>query len=256
MLALFDPKTALRQPEIDAVDGFLDRDGKMLVAAEPGGPDLSALTTPFGLRLLPGLVFDPVRSVAGDPTALLVNNFPAASPLTRDVAGVAVPTAGGVTTAASPDRGLVVSPVMASSGSSWLSLDPATRRNQTDKGDRGGPVMLGGAADRSRISPTGEQRVPSGGPKIDRTRLLVIADADWASNAFVSELANQTLLANAVNWLAGEEDLVAVRGIQTDLRRLALTPARRRLMGATTIGAVPGLAVAMGTGLWLRRRRR
>lgn len=256
ILALLDPKTGLRQPEIDAIAGFLDRDGKMLVTVEPNGPDLSPLTTRFGLRVLPGLVFDPSRSVAGDPTALLVNNFPAASPLVRDVAGLAVPTAGGITTAASPDRGLVVSPVMASSSSSWLSLEPATRRNDAAKGDRGGPVVLGGAADRSNVSPTGEQRVPSGGPKIDRTRLLVFADADWASNAFVGELANQTLLANAVNWLAGEEDLVAVRGIQTDLRRLALTPSRRRLMGITTVGAVPGLALLMGTGTWIRRRKR
>ena len=256
ILALFDPKTALRQPEVEAVRAFLDRDGKMLVTAEPGGPDLAALTTPFGLRLLPGLVFDPARSVAGDPTALLINSFPAASPLTQNVAGLAVPTAGGVTTAASPDRGLVVTPVMATSGSSWLSLDPATRRNDPEKGDRDGPVVLAGAADRSQVSPSGEERVPSGGPKIDRARLLVIADADWASNAFVGELANQTLLANAVNWLAGEEDLVAVRGIQTDLRRLALTPARRRLMGATTLGAIPGLALAIGAGLLVRRRRR
>jgi hypothetical protein len=256
ILALFDPKAGLRQAEIDAVGGFLERDGKMIVTAEPDGPDLSAVTTPFGLRLLPGLVFDPSRSVAGDPTALLVNNFPAATALARDVAGLAVPTAGGVTTAATPDRGLIVSPVMASSGSSWLSLEPATRRNEPGKGDRGGPVILAGAADRSKISPTGEQRVPSGGPKIDRTRLLVFADADWASNAFVGELANQTLLANAVNWLAGEEDLVAVRGIQTDLRRLALTADRRRLMGITTVGAIPGLALLFGTGLWFRRRRR
>ncbi len=84
----------------------------------------------------------------------------------------------------------------------------------------------------------------------------MVADADWASNAFVGELANQTLLANAVNWLAGEEDLVAVRGIQTDLRRLALTSSRRRLIGVITVGAVPGLALAAGAALWLRRRRR
>jgi hypothetical protein len=28
------------------------------------------------------------------------------------------------------------------------------------------------------------------------------------------------------------------------------------MMGVTTLGAVPGLAVAIGAGLWLRRRRR
>jgi hypothetical protein len=84
----------------------------------------------------------------------------------------------------------------------------------------------------------------------------VIADADWASNAYLGELANQTLLANALNWLAGEEDLVAVRGLQTDLRRLALTPQRRQLMGAVTVGGVPLTALAVGIGLWYRRRRR
>jgi gliding motility-associatede transport system auxiliary component len=256
IMALLDPKTPLRPVEVDALGRFLEHDGKMLVTVEPGGPDLLPLTAPWGLRVLPGTVFDPARSVAGDPTALLVNRFPAESPVTRDVAGAAVVTAGGVTTAASAAHGLVVSPVFASSGSSWLDLDPAAQRNEPEKGDRQGPVVIGGAADRSEISESGEQRIASGGPKIDRTRLLVIADADWASNAYLGELANQTLLANSLNWLAGEEDLVAIRGLQTDLRRLALTPPRRQLMGVVTVAGVPLTALTVGIGLWYRRRRR
>jgi len=34
-----------------------------------------------GLRLLPGIVFDPERGLSGDPTTLLVNDFPTESPV-------------------------------------------------------------------------------------------------------------------------------------------------------------------------------
>src|SRR5581483_10734643 len=37
ILGLFDPKSSLRQAEIDAIGGFLDRDGKLLVTVEQIG---------------------------------------------------------------------------------------------------------------------------------------------------------------------------------------------------------------------------
>jgi len=67
---------------------------------------------------------------------------------------------------------------------------------------------------------------------------------------------DRRLLANGINWLAGEEDVVAVGGENPNLRRLALTPARRTLMGGVSIGGLPGLALVAGAGVWLRRRRR
>ena len=146
--------------------------------------------------------------------------------------------------------------MFASSDAAWLDTDPSGRKYEADQGDRGGPVVLGGAADYSRVQADGEKRIPSGGPKIDRTRLIVIADADWASNGFVKELANQALLANALNWLAGEEDLVAVRGVSPDLRRLELTSGRRRLMGVVSVGVVPSFALLSGLALLIWRRRR
>jgi hypothetical protein len=163
-------------------------------------------------------------------------------------------TAGGITTAGSEAHGLSVAPILATVGG-WLSRDPGSRTYNAGKGDRGGPVVLGGAADYSTLSPTGETRIPSGGPKVNRTRLALYADADWASNGFIAELGNQTLLVNTVNWLAGEEDLVAVNGIDPDLRRLTLTPARRKAMGIVSVGVVPFAALATGCLLWFRRRR-
>ena len=239
ILALLAPTAALLPNEIQLINDYMANNGRMLVLSEPGGPNLDAIITRWGLRLLPGIVFDPERALAGDPTSVLVNDFPTESPVSKGVDGAALVTAGGITTAASEDTGLTVSRVMESSPHSWLELNPAATpaTYEPDKGDRGGPVVLAGAADRSEVKANGETRLPSGGPSIARTRLLAFTDADWASNAVIDRLANARLLANGLNWLAGEEDLVAVGGVDPDLRRLDLTPSQRRLMGIGSIGA-------------------
>jgi len=254
ILALLGPTAPLRAPEIAAVNKALHHDGKLIITAERDGPNLDAITTPWGLRKLPGTVFDPARSVAGDPTTLVVNNFPSGSPLSRNIDGVVFVTSGGVTTAGSEARGLSVAPILATGSTGWLTKDPIRRKYDPKQGDRGGPVVLGGAADYSTISPTGEQRVPSGGPKIDRTRLALFADADWAANGFIGEISNQTLLVNTINWLAGEEDLIAAGGVQPDLRRLTLTPVRQKAVAVVSVGVLPFSALAAGCLMWFRRR--
>ncbi|HEV7687282.1 MAG TPA: DUF4350 domain-containing protein, partial [Acidimicrobiia bacterium] len=258
ILALVAPTAALLPNEVQLLNDYMAADGKMLILSEPGGPNLDAITTRWGLRFLPGVVFDPERAAAGDPTSLLVNDFPTESPVSKGVDGAALVTAGGVTTSASADSGLTVSRVMQSSAHSWLELNPAASppTYEADKGDRAGPVVLAGAADRSEVKAGGETRLSGGGASIARTRLLAFTDADWASNAFLDRRSNARLFANGLNWLAGEEDLVAVGGVDPDLRRLELTPAQRRLMGIGAIGAVPAAVVLVGAGVWLRRRRR
>jgi ABC-type uncharacterized transport system involved in gliding motility auxiliary subunit len=258
ILALVAPTAALLPGEVKLINDWMANNGRMLILSEPGGPNLDEITTRWGLRLLPGVVFDPERALAGDPTSLLVNDFPTESPVSKGIDGAALVTAGGITTAASEDTGLTVSRVMESSAHSWLEHDPAATPASYDPatGDRGGPVVLAGAADRSEVKASGETRLSTGGPSIARTRLLAFSDADWASNAFLDRLSNARLLANGLNWLAGEEDLVAVGGVDPDLRRLNLTPSQRRLMGVGSIGAVPAAVLLLGAGVWFRRRKR
>jgi ABC-type transport system involved in multi-copper enzyme maturation permease subunit/ABC-type uncharacterized transport system involved in gliding motility auxiliary subunit len=258
VLALVAPTTPLLPREEELINAYMAAAGRMLILAEPGGPNLDAITTRWGLRFLPGIVFDPKRANAGDPTDLLVDDFPTESPVAKQVAGAELVTAGGVTTAASEDAGLSVAQVMVTSPEAWLELNPAVTppKFEPEKGDRAGPVRLAGAADRSEIQEGGENRVAGGGPSIARTRLLLVADADWAGNAFLEHRSNARLLANGVNWLVGEEDLLAVGGVDPDLRRLDLTPDRRRLMGIGSIAGVPAAVLLVGAGVWFRRRKR
>jgi ABC-type uncharacterized transport system involved in gliding motility auxiliary subunit len=255
ILVLPGPMSSLLETEVKLVGDFLADNGRMLILRDPGGADVDALTRPWGLRVLPGVVVDPERSAAEDPTTLLLNRFPTGSPVSRDVSGIQFVGAGGVTTASSEDKGLTVSPVAQSSEPSWLELDQQVAKYEPDQGDRGGPVVILGAADRSRLRAGGETRVSGDKVSTDRTRLLVAADVDWAANAVIEQLDNRRMFINALNWLAQEEELVAVGGENPDLRRLALTSGDRRLMGWVTIGGVPGAALAGGVVCWVRRRR-
>ena len=261
ILAMVAPTVELLAEDIALINEFMAGNGRMLVMTEPGGPNLDAVTTRWGLRVLPGVVFDPPRAFAGDPTSLLVNDFPTESKVAKNVSGALLVTAGGITTAASEDTGLGVSKVMQSSEQSWLEADPSVTppkyEAHTEGGaDRGGPVVLAGAADRSEVQTTGETRLSTGGASVARTRLLLFADADWASNAFLERRSNADLLANGFNWLAGEEDLVAIPGLDPDLRRLELTSSQRRTMGVGSIGVIPAVVLLVGAAVWFRRRRR
>jgi ABC-type transport system involved in multi-copper enzyme maturation permease subunit/ABC-type uncharacterized transport system involved in gliding motility auxiliary subunit len=261
VLAMAGPKAELLPNEVQLINDWMAKNGKMLLMAEPDGPNLDAITTRWGLRVLSGVVFDPERAYADDPTSLLVDDLPTESPVAKNVSGALLVTAGGITTAASEDAGLSVAKVMQSSDRFWRERNPAATparfEPHTEGGsDRGGPVVLAGAADRSEIKETGETRLSTGGATVARTRLLAFTDADWASNAFLERRSNADLLANGLNWLTGEEDLVAIPGVDPDLRRLELTSSQRRMMGIGSIGAIPAAVLLVGAGVWIRRRRR
>jgi hypothetical protein len=250
------PTGGLAKREITLINNYLAADGKMMILDDPGGPDVSAITAPYGLRLLPGVVVDPDRGVAGDPTTLLVNGFPTVSPVVAKVSGVQMVGSGGITTAASERTGLSVAQLAVSSAKSWLETDSTAMKFEPERGDRAGPVVLAATADDSTVHSTGETRVSGNGPSIARTRLVVVADADWACNALITEQDNRRMFINALNWLAGQEDLVVVGGDRPDLRRLQLTESRRRLLGAVSMAGIPGLVALGGVGCWARRRRR
>jgi ABC-type uncharacterized transport system involved in gliding motility auxiliary subunit len=250
------PTGGLATREVKLISDYLANNGRMMILDDPQGPDVSGLTIPYGLRLLPGVVVDPSRGVAGDPTTLLVNDFPTVNSVVDRVSGVQMVGAGGITTAAADGEGLSLAKLAESSDKSWLELSKQRMAYNPELGDRGGPVVLAATADKSRVRDTGETRVSGNGPSIARTRLVVVADADWACNALLNEQDNRRLFINALNWLAGQEDLVVVGGERPDLRRLQLTEGRRHLLGTVSMAGIPGLAGIGGMLCWTRRRRR
>jgi ABC-type uncharacterized transport system involved in gliding motility auxiliary subunit len=89
-------------------------------------------------------------------------------------------------------------------------------------------------------------------PKLE-TRLAVIGDSDFAANFALGIQGNRDLFMNAVNWLAQQENLIAIRPRDADDRRITLTELRRTIAKWLIIGTTVAIFGA-GIFAWWRRR--
>ena len=95
--------------------------------------------------------------------------------------------------------------------------------------------------------------IGAGGDGTDRPRgrLVVVGDADFASDAYLDLLGNRDLALNAIAWLAGEEALTGVRTkrvpeVVRPLSPLVLTERQAQAVFATSVLIEPGLVLGVG----------
>ena len=115
--------------------------------------------------------------------------------------------------------------------------------------DKRGPISLGVAFERSE---------PSREPGRDalQGRIVAIGDSDFLSNKYVDMAGNLNLALNCVEWLAGRQDLIAVRPKVVESRVLSLTAARAQVVFWVSVLGVPGAVVLVGLAAMRRRRRK
>jgi hypothetical protein len=141
--------------------------------------------------------------------------------------------------------------------SAWAMADPARARRGEEPSEamhdtRGSASVVvmavlgrGGDAD-------GQPRPPG--------RLVVVGDADFASDAYLDLLGNRDLVLNAVAWLAGEPVLTVPRPAEVaevlrPLSPLVLTTSQARAILAAVVVVQPALVLLVGFGMVGLRRR-
>ena len=65
---------------------------------------------------------------------------------------------------------------------------------------------------------------------------------------------NRDLFLNTINWLAQQENLIAIRPRDPEDRRITLTADQERRIFYLTVLIVPGLILLAGVQTWWRRR--
>ena len=181
-----------------------------------------------------------------------------AFPLARSV----TPVEGGV-------GGHIAQKVLETSPQSWAEADvkgavrerPA--RADLDKGDKAGPVPHCRGR-RRRLRPTRRLRHPrrrrprrthqAGRGSQAETRVVVVGDSDFASNRAVGIQGNREIFLNMANWLAQQEDLIAIRPKSPEDRPLTMTADQQRMVFYFTMFIVPALLFGNGVRVWWKRR--
>lgn len=231
------------------VSAYLDGGGRALVLLDPASTEeMPEVLAPFGLSVRRGLVLEGDREnrFQDDPLRPVVRDYRSGTSIVRRLAPTFFPAVQAVVVDEKADAGgLSVTELARTSALSFLETEPATVAFDPAK-DLPGPVVVAGAADRSRAS----------GGKVTRSRLVLVGDVDFATDAFVDEAANGQLLVRAVDWVTEEESAVTVSANIGRVRPLVLTEGRLRYLRLLSSGIVPVLFLVLGALVWAVRRGR
>jgi ABC-type uncharacterized transport system involved in gliding motility auxiliary subunit len=273
VLIVAGPKNDFFPPEMDMLKRYLARGGKVLFLLDPpekpdAGQDLPsiiALLKEWAIEVGQNVVVDisGVGQLLGtgaetpvaaryQPHAITERfNLLTAYRLARSVAPVAGNTSG-----------KFAQSLVETSAQSFAETDTKTLMSSgkatrdLDKGDKAGPVSLAAAVS----SPAADAPAPpADGAKPEdtskpETRIVVFGDSDFAGNGGMRIPGNRDLFMNTVNWLAGQENLIAIRPRDPADRRVTMTAANQTVVFWLTLFIIPGLLLVAGIHTWWRRR--
>jgi ABC-type uncharacterized transport system involved in gliding motility auxiliary subunit len=262
------PKTDLLQPEADALRAYLAKGGKLMLLLDPPGrvdgpalPNLTALAHEWGIDVGTDIVVDASgvgRLLGTDATVPVAVNYPS-HPIAQDMDLLtAFPLARSLTPVAAGVNGHVAQPFVQTSANSWAEKDIAgvlAGKVALDeaKGDKPGPVVIGAAASATVAAAAPAAKPGETEPTLE-SRVVVVGDSDFASNSAIGISGNGNLFLNAVNWLAQQENLIAIRPKDAGDSRLTMTANQQLRVVILALFVIPVAIFGSGVYAWWRRR--
>jgi ABC-type uncharacterized transport system involved in gliding motility auxiliary subunit len=219
----------------------------MLIMQDPfSEADLNTLLLNWRVRFEDGVAIDQIRFVE-NPTNPATDSYQY-STITKDMNGLIAlfPLARGISQvgdATSTD--IVYTPLVETSSQSWSETDQETVA--LDAADIPGPLTLAATVESQPM-------LAAGSEDGTKTRIVLIGDADFASNAAADIPGNGVLFLNAVNWLAEEESLIAIGPKDARGQPPSYDNVASSLIWFGSICGIPGIVLATGITVWVVRR--
>ncbi len=262
------PKTDYLAPEVDALRAFLKKGGKVLLLLDPpekgDAPpmtNLLAFAKEWGITVGTDIVVDASgvgRLINAGPEVPIAMPAEPSHAITRDFRLMtAFPLSRSVTPIQGGTGGNVAQTLLETSPQSWAETDLkslfATSRPELnpDKGDKPGPISIAAA-----VSATAAGAPAPASPDLPKpeSRVVVVGDSDFASNAALGIQGNRDMALNIANWLAQQENLIAIRPHDPQDRRIQLTEDQTQRIFWIALLIIPGVLLGNGVRVWWKRR--
>lgn len=244
VLVIAGPKKAFNANETEAVTKFLDSGGKAMIEVDPDtDPELGGLLKNWNIELRKDVAISDVIIPQLGRAAPVVLDY-GTHPITKDFGkvGTVFSLARSIKTDTSKSDVTVTDLLKTSEGTfGETDLQSGTPPKFDEGKDTKGPLTLGVAATKK----VGDKEA----------RLVVIGDSDFAANPFIAapSLANRDFFVNAINWLAQDEDLIAIKPKSQTNRSITLDTMQTNLFFLLVL-ALPLAVIGTGAAIWWRRR--
>ncbi|HYE79799.1 MAG TPA: GldG family protein [bacterium] len=232
----------LQLRELAALDEYLARGGNLMVLLEPNtAPEVKGWLAGYGIRVRDDIVIDPTHHAFDEPTAALLLPLESQHPL------VPSPMVADATLLTPSARSLE----MVQGKAAWTPL------YSTEDELSFGETNPSGVLEWDAADPRGPLTVVAAGQLngLEKGgRLFVAGDADWLSNNHIAQpFHNQDFAVNAVAWLVGSDDQIAIRPKLPNQSKVDLTGAAEKIVVGTVFG-IPLVVAAAGVLVWWKRR--
>jgi ABC-type uncharacterized transport system involved in gliding motility auxiliary subunit len=243
------PRTDLFALEVDALEGYLGRGGKVLAMVDPPFPGkmqdatMKRLLVRWGVTLGDNLIVElsPIGRLFGiGPEVPIIQQYEPHA-ITRDLSGITTlfPITRSLDVTKPAPTGVSVTPLARTSPESW---------GETDR-----QALEQGSAKPDAQDPKGPLTVAVVATK-DKTRLVVYGTSNLAANQFLNLQGNRDFFLNTVSWLAEEEDQISVRPKDSRQNPIFLSARQGQLVFWLPVVVLPGLVLAGGVAAVVRRR--
>jgi ABC-type uncharacterized transport system involved in gliding motility auxiliary subunit len=270
------PSTDFLPPEIDALERYVAKGGKVMILLDPPEaanpipmPVLVSFLSEWGMTVGNDVVLDAsgIGQLIGTDASVPVAAPPYPPHAITERFGVmtAFPLARSVSPVEGGAGGRTAQAFVQTSSNSWAETDlkgiaaGGQVEFNADQGDKQGPVVLAAAVSAPATEaptplPTNTSPdAPLDAPKPE-SRVVAIGDSDFATNSVLGIQGNRDLFLNALNWVAQNENLIAIRPREAADRRITLTADQHQRVMLISLLIVPGLVFATGAYTWWRRR--
>ncbi len=257
------PQRPFLPDETAKLKTYLDGGGRVAILLDPGvDSGLQGLLKEYGISPGDDLIVDRVSALfGGKPDIPMVpGDGYEEHPITKGFRyQTFYPLATSLSLASPAPQGIELQPLARTTPLSWgeknYAKEAPTGKLKLDPEDKPGPLVVGAVASK-KLSPTAaeDSQPPAGGPAKE-TRLVVFGDSDFASNAYFGGTSDGELFSNAVNWLAGQEELVAIGPKSRTPVLVTLSQRQASFIWIVSVLIAPAAILLAGTVIWARRRR-
>jgi len=246
VVVIAGPRKEFLPTERRHLETYLARGGNLLLLLDPESPgSVGDLVRRYGVTPSDRVIVDPEHRLAsGEGVTMLVPGLDRSFLISGSLEAPPVFSNARSLRVAEGAAGSTIA--MLETGAASYEV-PASELTRTAEAGRKGPFAVGVA-----ILPSASSAPETAGAG----RVVVYGDADFASNAVIDYLGNKDLLVNSINWLAGEDALIATRAAGKELGReqFFVTQEQQRLAFWLATVAQPAVFLVAGLVVFVRRR--